>query len=162
MKFAFVSDEKVTFPIAVLCRVMDVSTSGFYTSQCRPVSPRAMHDAANMAIAERQPGPGLVHHSDRGSTYAADDHRKALRTGYIECSMSLKGDYWDNAVAESFFSTFKREMHNADSLESRAIGTLSVRDYIQDFYNTRRRHSCISHHSPIEFELLHAMKKRFS
>ena len=76
--------------------------------------------------------------------------------------MSRKGDCWDNAVAESFFATFKREMHNADSLESRAIGTLSVRDYIQDFYNARRRHSSISYHSPIEFELLHAMKKRFS
>ena len=94
-------------------------------------------------------------------TYAADDYRKALRDGYIECSMSRKGDCWDNAVAESFFATLKREMPNADDLESRAIGTLSVRDYIQDFYNALRRHSSISLHSPIEFELLHAMKKRF-
>jgi transposase InsO family protein len=67
---------------------------------------------------QRQPDSGLVHHSDRGSTYASDDYRKALEAGRIERSMSRKGDCWDNAVAESFFASLKREMEGIDDFES--------------------------------------------
>jgi putative transposase len=288
VKFAFICDEKVAFPIAVLCRVLTVSPSGYYASQGRPASPHARRDEAlsdrveaahlaskrrygsprvhaelkaagqkvgrkrvarlmrerslvartrrrfrtttdskhsfpiapnvlardftadapdqgwvtditflwtkqgwlylaaildlfsrrvvgwatsqnvdrhlalaalDMALARRRPGKNLLHHSDRGSTYASGDYRKALATRGIACSMSRKGDCWDNAVAESFFSTLKREMEDIDHLESWATATLSVGEYIDGFYNPQRRHSTLNYTSPIEFELLHSVKK---
>jgi transposase InsO family protein len=112
-----------------------------------------------VALGQRSPARDLVHHSDRGSTYASDDYRKALETRGIECSMSRKGDCWDNAVAESFFATLKREMDNADDLESRASATMSISEYIDGFYNPTRRHSTLNYVSPIEFELLQSVKK---
>ena len=287
MKFAFISQEKVAFPVAVLCRVLAVSPSGYYASCGRPRSPRVRRDqelservaaahlaskrrygsprvhadlkaagervgrkrvarlmreknlaartrrrfrattnsnhafpvapnvlerdftaaapnkawvtditflwtaegwlylavildlfsrrvvgwatsenvdrhlalaALDKAIALRRPGPGLVHHSDRGSTYASHEYRRALETGAIECSMSRKGDCWDNAVAESFFASLKRELEELDDLESRAGATLYIAEYIDGFYNLSRRHSAIDYKSPLEFELIHSVK----
>jgi putative transposase len=288
MKFGFISEEKVAFPIAVLCRVLGVSTSGYYASQVRPVSPHARRDeellerigrhhhaskrrygsprvhedlkadgervgrkrvarlmrenrlvarirrryrkttdskhsfpiapnllerdftaqgpdeswvgditflwtrqgwlylavildvfsrrvvgwatsqsvdrhlalaALDMALAKRCPGRGLVHHTDRGSTYASKDYRKALKRRGIRCSMSRKGDCWDNAVAESFFATLKREMENIDGLDGWVDANLSIGEYIDGFYNTKRRHSALNYNSPIKFELMHSVKK---
>jgi putative transposase len=288
VKFAFISEEKVAFPLAVLCRLLDVSASGFYAAQGRPKSPHALRDevlservaaahvasnrrygsprvhaelkaagqrvgrkrvarlmrekalvarqrrrfrtttdskhgspiapnvlardftasgpdqvwvtditflwtkqgwlylaaildlfsrrvvgwatsehvdrhlalkALDLALVQRSPARDLVHHSDRGSTYASDDYRKALETRGIECSMSRKGDCWDNAVAESFFATLKREMDNADDLENRASATMSISEYIDGFYNPTRRHSTLNYVSPIEFELLQSVKR---
>jgi transposase InsO family protein len=116
-------------------------------------------DALNRAVIRRKPKAGLLHHSDRGSTYAAGDYRKALRNGGFECSMSRKGDCWDNSVAESFFATLKREMEGADDLACRASATVLIRDYIEGFYNPRRRHSSLGYKSPVEFELLHSVKR---
>jgi putative transposase len=115
--------------------------------------------ALDMALSKRRPTMGLVHHSDRGSTYASSDYRKALRTRGIECSMSRKGDCWDNAVAESFFSSLKREMEDIDSFESCAGAALAIGEYIDDFYNHQRRHSAINYTSPVEFELLHSARQ---
>jgi putative transposase len=115
--------------------------------------------ALDTALARRRPAAGLVHHSDRGSTYASSDYRKALDARGLECSMSRKGDCWDNAVAESFFSTLKRELEGIDDFESRAGATLSIGDYIDGFYNVQRRHSAINYTSPIEFELIHSVKR---
>ena len=115
--------------------------------------------ALDTALARRRPGPGLVHHSDRGSTYASGDYRKALAARSIRCSMSRKGDCWDNSVAESFFSTLKRELEGIDAFESRAGATLSIGDYIDGFYNLQRRHSAIGYTSPVEFELIHSAKR---
>jgi putative transposase len=288
VRFAFISEEKVAFPVAVLCRVMAVSPSGYYASLGRPVSPHRRRDAdlskrvaavhvaskrrygsprvhaelqatghcvgrkrvarlmrenalvararrrfrtttdskhtfpiapnvlerdftahapdqawvtditflwtnqgwlylaaildlfsrrvvgwatsqnvdrhlalaaLDMALVQRRPAAGLVHHSDRGSTYASTDYREALESRGIECSMSRKGDCWDNAVAESFFATLKREMENSDGLESREVATLSIREYIDGFYNFQRRHSAINYNSPVEFELIHSVKQ---
>ena len=288
MKFGFISEEKVAFPIAVLCRVLDVSPSGYYASRARPISPHARRDdelaaqiatvhrtskrrygsprvhadlkagrvrvakkrvarlmrekglvalcrrryrtttdskhsfpiapnllerdftahgpdeswvtditfiwtrqgwlylavildvfsrrvvgwatgqhvdrhlalaALDMALANRCPRRGLVHHSDRGSTYASRDYRKALRSRGIRCSMSRKGDCWDNAVAESFFATLKREMEDIDSLDGWVAANLSIGEYIDGFYNPQRRHSALNYSSPIEFELMNSMKK---
>jgi putative transposase len=287
VKFAFISEEKVAFPVAVLCRLLDVSPSGFYATRGRPRSAHALRDEAlservaaahvasnrcygsprvhaelkaagqrvgrkrvarlmrekalvarqrrrfrtttdskhgfpiapnvlardfsasapnqvwvtditflwtkqgwlylaaildlfsrrvvgwatsehvdrhlalealEAALGQRSPARDLVHHSDRGSTYASDDYRKALETRGIECSMSRKGDCWDNSVAESFFATLKREMDNADDLESRASATMSISEYIDGFYNPTRRHSTLNYVSPIEFELLQCVK----
>jgi transposase InsO family protein len=288
VKFGFIAEEKVAFPVAVLCRVLDVSPSGYYASQGRPVSPHARRDgelseqiatvhaaskrrygsprvhadlkanrvhvgkkrvarlmrerslvarcrrryrtttdskhsfpvapnllgrdftahgpdeswvtditfiwtlqgwlylavildvfsrrvvgwatgkhvdrhlalaALDMALAKRCPGRGLVHHSDRGSTYASRDYRRALKSRGIKCSMSRKGDCWDNAVAESFFATLKREMEDIDHLESWEAANISIGDYIDGFYNLHRRHSALNYNSPIEFELIHSVKK---
>jgi putative transposase len=288
MRFAFISEEKVAFPIAVLCRVLAVSTSGYYANLARPVSQHARRDeelieqvksshhtskrrygsprvhgdlkasgtkvgckrvarlmrennlvavkrrrfrkttdskhdfpiapnllgrdftaskpnaswvtditfiwtlqgwlylaviidlfsrrvvgwatsrnvdrylalaALDMAIRKRHPNGDLVHHSDRGSTYASGDYRKALEKEGIECSMSRKGDCWDNAVAESFFSTLKREIENIDQFESWEAANISIAEYIDGFYNLHRRHSALNYCSPIEFELIHSVKK---
>jgi putative transposase len=288
VKFAFISEEKVAFPVAALCRLLAVSPSGFYAAQGRPRSPHAGRDdklaeqvmkahtaskcrygsprvhaelkaagervgrkrvarlmrekrlvarmrrrfrtttdskhdfpiapnvldrdftasapdrawvtditflwtaqgwlylaaildlfsrrvvgwatsqnvdrhlalaALDTALARRRPAAGLVHHSDRGSTYASSDYRKALDARGLECSMSRKGDCWDNAVAESFFSTLKRELEGIDDFESRVGATLSIGDYIDGFYNIQRRHSAINYTSPIEFELIHSVKR---
>jgi putative transposase len=115
--------------------------------------------ALDTALARRRPGAGLIHHSDRGSTYASGDYRKALAARSIKCSMSRKGDCWDNSVAESFFSTLKRELEGIDAFESRAGATLSIGDYIDGFYNLQRRHSAIGYTSPVEFELIHSAKR---
>ena len=115
--------------------------------------------ALDMAVRQRHPGRDLVHHSDRGSTYASGDYRKALEREGIECSMSRKGDCWDNAVAESFFSTLKREIENIDHLESWEVANITIAEYIDGFYNLHRRHSALNYNSPIEFELIHSVKK---
>jgi transposase InsO family protein len=116
--------------------------------------------ALAMALGDRRPHPGLVHHSDRGSTYASGDYRKALDTHGLECSMSRKGDCWDNAVAESFFASLKREVEEIDRVESRAQGHALIAEYIERFYNLQRRHSTIAYKSPVEFELMYQAQSK--
>ena len=281
MKFAFISEEKVAFPVAVLCRVMTVSPSGYYASLGRAVSPRGRRDkdlarrvseahlaskrrygsprvhaelkaagqcvgrkrvarlmrenalvartrrrfrtttdskhafpiapnvlerdftalapdqawvtditflwtkqgwlylavildlfsrrvvgwatsqnvdrhlalaALDMALVQRRPAAGLVHHSDRGSTYASTDYREALKSRGIECSMSRRGDCWDNAVAESFFATLKTELVNEADFATRAEARSAIFDFIEVFYNRRRRHSFLGYLCPVDFE----------
>ena len=105
------------------------------------------------ALSTRRPLPGLVHHSDRGSPYASDDYVAGLRDRGIVQSMSRKGDCWDNAVAESFFATLRAELVDDERYDTRAAAVASIGEYIEDFYNTVRRHSTIGYVSPIEFEL---------
>ena len=109
--------------------------------------------ALDRAIATRRPEPGLVHHSDRGSVYASIDYGEALSTVGAVKSMSRKGDCWDNAVAESFFATIKGEMIDHEDYATRTAAIDAIADYIDGFYNPRRRHSAIGYLSPIEFEL---------
>jgi putative transposase len=116
--------------------------------------------ALAMALRDRRPRDGLVHHSDRGSTYARGDYRSALDAHGLECSMSRKGDCWDNAVAESFFASLKREVEEIDRVESRSQGHALIAEYIERFYNLQRRHSTIAYRSPIEFELMYQAQSR--
>ena len=109
-------------------------------------------NALSQATATRRPAPGLIHHSDRGSQYASHDYREALAAQGIACSMSRKGDPWDNAAAESFFATFKTEIEEHLDHKSRAAARRSVFDYIEVFYNRRRRHSTLGYVSPAEYE----------
>ncbi|WP_437607919.1 IS3 family transposase [Sorangium sp. So ce834] len=109
--------------------------------------------ALAFALGTRRPAPGLVHHSDRGSPYASDDYRLVLGAHGLIPSMSRAGDCWDNAVAESFFATLKTELVEHERYPTRAAATASVRDYIDNFYNLKRRHSRLAYMSPIEFEL---------
>lgn len=108
--------------------------------------------ALSMALTACQPGPGLIHHSDRGSQYAASDYRKQLQARAITCSMSRKGNCWDNAVAESFFATLKVEFIHESMFRTRSQAVAEIFEYIDVFYNRVRRHSFLGYVSPQEFE----------
>jgi putative transposase len=110
-------------------------------------------DALERALRTRRPSAGLLHHSDRGSPYASEDYREALRRRGIVASMSRTGDCWDNAVAESFFATLKVELVDHERYPTRAAATASIGDYLESFYNPARRHSHLGYVSPMEFEL---------
>ena len=109
-------------------------------------------DALSAAIGNRSPGPGLLHHSDRGSQYASTDYRKLLERHGMKCSMSRKGDCWDNAVAESFFSSYKVESVFGEDFQTREEARGKTFEYIEAFYNQTRLHSTLGYLSPVEFE----------
>ncbi len=106
--------------------------------------------ALEMAVQRRCPEPGLLHHSDRGSTYTCEDYRAYLATRGITCSMSRRADCYDNAVMESFFATVKKE--EAERFPSYSDAKMALFDYIEVFYNQRRRHSTLGQISPARFE----------
>jgi putative transposase len=106
--------------------------------------------ALGMALKRRCPAAGLLHHSDRGSTYASEDYQRMLDAHGITCSMSRTGDCYDNAVMEAFFSTVKIEL--ADRFDSCGEAKMQLFDYLEMFYNQRRRHSTIGYVSPGVFE----------
>ncbi len=108
--------------------------------------------ALTMALGRRRPPPGLLHHSDRGSQYASADYRRALDRQGIVCSMSRRGNCWDNAVAESFFATLKIELARDATWPTRAHAQQDVFDYLERFYNGQRRHSALGYRSPLTFE----------
>jgi len=108
--------------------------------------------ALRSALLSRGPTNGLMHHSDRGSQYASDDYRKELKEHGIECSMSRKGNCWDNAVVESFFGTLKTELDAAQGWDTRAEARSAVFEYVEVFYNRVRRHSYLGYVSPETFE----------
>lgn len=110
--------------------------------------------ALTMAIGQRLPGPGLLQHSDRGSQYTSDDYQLALRQHGIECSLSGRGNCWDNAVVESFFGTLKRELIYRRSWATRQEAAQAIHEYIEVFYNRRRRHTTLGGMSPAAFEAL--------
>ena len=109
-------------------------------------------DALRMALDARAPGRELGHHTDRGSQYASTDYRKLLDARGITCSMSRRGNCWDNAVSESFFSSLKMECVYREHFVTRAQARAAVFDYIEVFYNRQRRHSTLGQISPAEFE----------
>jgi transposase InsO family protein len=109
-------------------------------------------DALARAKGSRMLLLGLVHHSDRGSVYASGDYRAALKELGAVASMSRKGDCWDNAVAESFFATIKKELVHRQSRPSRRDLSSAVFEYIEAFYNRQRRHSTLGYLSPEEYE----------
>jgi transposase InsO family protein len=106
--------------------------------------------ALEMALKRRCPEAGLLHHSDQGCTYASEDYQEVLKTQGIVCSMSRKGDCFDNAVAESFFSTVKSEL--GERFASHGEAKMEIFDYIEVFYNQKRRHSTLGQVSPAAFE----------
>ena len=109
-------------------------------------------DALDMAVGRRQPGPGLIHHSDRGVQYACGDFQKLLKRHGMVPSMSRKGDPYDNAVAESFFRTLKVELVYQRRFRTRAEAKAAIVEYIELFYNSWRRHSSLGYLSPAEYE----------
>jgi transposase InsO family protein len=108
--------------------------------------------ALGMALADRQPAPGLLHHSDRGSQYTCGAYRALLTAHGLVASMSKKGDCWDNAVAESFFATLETELILEADWLTRDAARHAVFEYIEAWYNRQRRHSSLGYRSPAQYE----------
>jgi len=121
-------------------------------SMSRRINRHLVLNALNMALGQRRPGDDLIHHSDRGVQYLSDDFQALLKANGITCSMSDKGSCYDNAVVESFFASLKRERTKRRKYRTRDQARADVFDYIERFYNRKRRHGTIGNISPVQFE----------
>lgn len=113
-------------------------------------------DALKMAVARRRPGHGIVHHSDRGSQYTALAFGRVCRDKGIAQSMGSKGDPYDNAAIESFFASLKKELVSDANFATHDEARTAIFDWIETFYNRRRRHSSLGYLSPERYEALNA------
>ncbi|MDA8071848.1 MAG: IS3 family transposase [Actinomycetota bacterium] len=111
-----------------------------------------VEDALKMAFLARRPDKGVIFHSDRGSQYTSLDYGKLARANGVVLSVGMAGECWDNAVAESFFATIKRELIDTRAWPTRAGLRAALFDYIEGWYNTRRLHSSLGYRSPAEYE----------
>lgn len=111
-------------------------------------------DALLMALWRRKHPKKVIVHSDQGSTYASNDYQALLKEKKLVCSMSRRGNCWDNAVAESFYGSLKNEWVNWENYKTRDQAKKSIFNYIEVFYNRKRRHSYLGYKSPDEFELI--------
>jgi putative transposase len=116
------------------------------------IDTRLVVSALEMAVDRRDAAPGLVHHSDRGTQYASAEFQRVLRKHGIQCSMSRRGNCWDNAVVESFFATLKTELVYGRTYTTRAAASAEVFEYIEVFYNRQRLHSALGYRSPSQVE----------
>ena len=144
----FVIGESGKLYLAVILDLFSRFVVGWAVSACndRHVTIKALE----MALKRRCPDVGLLHHSDRGSTYASEDYQRLLASRGIICSMSRRGNCYDNAVMESFFSTVKSEL--GERFDSNGDAKMELFDYLEVFYNQRRRHSSVGRMSPAAFE----------
>jgi transposase InsO family protein len=108
--------------------------------------------ALHMALMQRQPGAGLVHHSDRGSEYTSKTYQEMLKAHNIQVSMSKKGDCYDNAVIESFWGTLKEECVGRNVYHTRKEAKTAIFEYIAVFYNRKRKYSSLEYMSPDIYE----------
>jgi putative transposase len=121
--------------------------------RCRHIAMRnGREKALQMALSQRRPKPGLVHHTDRGSQYTSQAYQALLTRSDIICSMSRKGNCWDNAPTERFFGTLKRECTHRQSYQTTAQARQAIFDYIEIFYNRKHRHSALGYLSPLAYE----------
>jgi putative transposase len=111
-------------------------------------------EALKMALKGRKPTNGLMHHSDQGSQYASNQYRELLEAHAILASMSRRGNCWDNAIVESFFKTLKVERIYHRRYRTRDEAQADIFQYIEVFYNRKRRHSAIGYRTPVDFEVL--------
>ena len=121
-------------------------------SMSRRLSRHIAVNALKMALGQRRPGIDLIHHSDRGVQYLSDDFQDLLKKHGITCSMSDKGSCYDNAVVESFFASLKRERTRRKKYRTRDEARADVFDYIERFYNRKRRHGYVGNMSPAHYE----------
>jgi len=146
----YISTEEGWLYLAVLMDLCSRRIVGWNTSSRN--DRHLVLGALQQALVMRQPKPGLVHHSDRGSTYAAYEYQTQLAAVEAVCSMSRKGDCWDNAVAESFFATLKLDLIYRETFRTRREARQAIFNYIEVFYNRQRRHSYLGYLSPAEYE----------
>ena len=141
---------------AYLATVIDLSSrrvAGWALADLMRTS--LVEDALSMAFTTRRPADGVIFHSDRGAQYTSTDYAALASANGVILSVSRKGECWDNAVAESFFATIKRELINDRAWPTRAGLHRAVFDYIEGWYNTRRLHSALGYLSPAEYESTH-------
>lgn len=123
-------------------------------SMSNRINTQLVINSLNQAIINRNPQPGLIFHSDRGSQYGSDEFRSIISKNQFLQSMSGKGNCYDNAVVESFFHTIKTELVYTQNYRTRDEAKASIFEYIEIFYNKNRRHSTIDYLSPVDFELI--------
>ena len=136
-----------------LATVMDLCARrivGWATS--KRIDTALISEALHKAIKERPPEEGLLHHSDRGSQYASKGYRKTLKLFKMKCSMSRKGNCWDHAPMERFFSSLKSEWLRDKMFPTHEAATTAIFEYIETFYNPKRRHQTLGYQSPIQYE----------
>ena len=136
-----------------LATVMDLFSRrivGWATS--KRIDTALISEALHKAIKEREPDEGLLHHSDRGSQYASKGYRKILNLFKMKCSMSRKGNCWDNAPMERFFSSLKSEWLRDKIFSTHQMATSAIFKYIETFYNPKRRHAALGYQSPNQYE----------
>ena len=129
-------------------------------SMAATMTSRLVVDALEMAVAGRRPASGLVAHSDRGSQYASEHHRRVLAGAGMVCSMSRRGNCWDNAPMESFFASLKKELVHDEDYATREVARASIFEYVEVFYNRVRRHSTLGYLTPAEYERAHNQTRR--
>jgi putative transposase len=112
--------------------------------------------ALRMAVTQRKPEAGLLHHSDRGCQYTSEAYQRFLKEHDIQISMSRKGNCWDNAVMERFFGTLKRECTSRERFKTHEEAHTTIFEYIEAFYNRIRKHSTLGYLSPVQFEIIHS------
>lgn len=142
----FISTRKGWLYLAVIMDLYSRMIIGWAMSEQN--NKRLVLNALDMAILRKDPPPGLVHHTDQGAIYGADEYVRRLQSKQMVQSMSRKGDCYDNAVAESFFGTLKNELIVGSDFESREHARLEVFKYIEVFYNRRRIHQSLGYKTP--------------
>ena len=147
----YVATEEGWLYLAVILDLFSRRVVGWSTSATNDTA--LASEALRRALVARRPEAGLLHHTDRGSPYAALAYTSILRQYGIVASMSRAGDCYDNAVVESFFGTLKAEAVRGYVYPTRSAAMAAIGDYIENFYNPLRRHSHLQYLSPIEFEL---------
>jgi putative transposase len=115
-----------------------------------------VEQALSIALTQRKPDAGLLHHLDRGGQYPSDAYQASLREHDIQISMSRKGNCWDNAVVERFFGTRKRECTSREYFKTPGEARTTIFEYIEAFYNRVRKHSTLGYLSPVQFEIIHS------
>ena len=138
------------------CRVIDLFfffRRAVGWSMSAEMTAQFVTDALVMAIWRRGKPDALLHHSDRGSQYTSEQFQRLMADHGVVCSMSRSGNVWDNAAMESFFSSLKTERTARKTYRTRDEAKADVFDYIECFYNPKRRHSTIGYLSPVEFEM---------
>ena len=159
----WIQENKMNFSITIMCKVFKVNISSYYHWIRSGSIVEKVDEALDMAIKRRKPKNGLIWHTDRGSQYASLAHKELLQAHGIVQSMSRKGNCWDcalnevrkcpwGAVAESFFKTLKKELVRKQNFETREIEASKIFEYIEMFYNAKRRHSYLDYISPNKFE----------
>jgi len=141
--------------LAIVLDLYSRQIVGWAMSKCN--NRQLVCDALNMAIAHRQPEPGLLHHSDRGNTYTSAQYRALLEEHGMIVSMSRVGNCHDNAVAESFFANLKNELTYHLDFKSRQEARSAIFDYIELFYNRKRPHQTLNFQTPVEYETMQAV-----
>ncbi|MCK4913683.1 MAG: IS3 family transposase [Planctomycetes bacterium] len=123
------------------------------------IDSKLVQSAMKMAILHRRPVTDLIHHSDRGVQYASEGFQELLDDNNVVCSMSRKGNCWDNACAESFFGSLKNEWVKGKIYETFEDGEKDIFKYVEVFYNRKRRHASLGYVSPVVYEEMHEMKQ---